>query len=56
MVIIGNFVEIAERRDLKIIGDTPELATRLLISAEPDTVVIESCTKLLLGGLFDCRS
>ena len=55
MVITGEFIGVAERRDLEIIGDTPELAVRLQISAEPDTMVIEGATRHLLGNLFECR-
>ncbi|MFI5015731.1 MAG: AAA family ATPase [Hyphomicrobiales bacterium] len=55
MVIVGNFIVFAEGRNLKIVGDTPELATRLRMSAEPDTVVIERTTRHLLGNLFECR-
>ena len=55
MVIVGDFVRVGARRDLEIVGDPPELAARLQISAEPDTVVIESATKRLVGILFECR-
>jgi predicted ATPase/DNA-binding winged helix-turn-helix (wHTH) protein len=55
MVIVGSFIGVAERRDLEIVGDTPELAARLQISADPDTVVIERATRHLLGNLFECR-
>ncbi len=55
MVIIGNFTSLAELRNLEIVGDTPELAGRLQMSAEPDTVVVERVTRHLLGNLFECR-
>jgi class 3 adenylate cyclase/tetratricopeptide (TPR) repeat protein len=55
MVIVGNFIGFAERRNLEIVGDTPELAARLQMSAEPDTVVVERVTRHLLGNLFECR-
>ena len=56
LVIVGNFSRPAESRDLDIVGDTPELASRLQISAEPDAVVIESTTRHLLGDLFEYRA
>jgi DNA-binding winged helix-turn-helix (wHTH) protein/predicted ATPase len=52
MVIIG---ESARGRDREIVGDTPDLAARLRLSAQPDTVVIEATTRRLVGDLFDCR-
>ena len=54
MVIVGNFIELAELRKLEIVGDTPELAARLQMSAEPDTVVVERTTRHLLGNHFEC--
>jgi DNA-binding winged helix-turn-helix (wHTH) protein/tetratricopeptide (TPR) repeat protein len=50
MVIIGDPVESGE-----IVGYVPNLAARLLASAQPDTVTIEPTTLRLIGGLFDCR-
>jgi DNA-binding winged helix-turn-helix (wHTH) protein/tetratricopeptide (TPR) repeat protein len=55
MVIIGNFIGLAEHRNLEIVGDTPEQAARLQMSAEPDTVVVEGVTRHLLGNLFECH-
>ena len=55
MAIVGDFIGLAERRNLEIVGDIPELAARLQMSAEPDTVVVERVTRHLLGNLFDCR-
>jgi hypothetical protein len=40
------------RRDT-IIGETPNLATRLQGVAEPNTVVISESTRKLLGNLFE---
>lgn len=39
----------------EIIGDVPNLAGRLLLSAQPDTVAIEPATRRLIANLFDCR-
>jgi DNA-binding winged helix-turn-helix (wHTH) protein/predicted ATPase len=52
LVIIGDG---AEGRDREIVGDTPDLAARLRLSAQPDTVVIEAATRRLVGDLFDCH-
>jgi tetratricopeptide (TPR) repeat protein len=55
MVIIGDAPGISEDRRYEIVGDTPDLAARLQLSAEPDTVAIEAATRRLIGDLFDCR-
>ncbi|MBV8090904.1 MAG: winged helix-turn-helix domain-containing protein, partial [Alphaproteobacteria bacterium] len=55
VVIVGDLVGAGEARDLGIFGDTPDLAVRLRVSAQPDTVTIEPTTWRLIGNLFDCR-
>src|SRR5215469_12928944 len=55
MVIVGDLVGVDEGRDHGIVGDAPDLAMRLQVSAQPDTVTIESTTWRLIGNLFDCR-
>jgi class 3 adenylate cyclase/predicted ATPase len=55
MVIVGDLVGVGELRAHRIIGDAPNLAGRLQLSAEPDTVAIEPATWRLIGNLFDCR-
>jgi DNA-binding winged helix-turn-helix (wHTH) protein len=55
MVIVGDLVGVGEVSDHGIVGDTPDLALRLLASAQPDTVTIEPTTWRLIGSLFDCR-
>src|SRR5271163_4824174 len=52
--VIGDLSEGAFR-DREIVGDAPNLAARLLVSASPDTVVIDRATRRLIGNLFDCR-
>jgi DNA-binding winged helix-turn-helix (wHTH) protein/predicted ATPase len=47
---LGNASE-----DREIVGDAPNLAMQLRLSAEPGIVVIEPATRRLIGGLFDCR-
>jgi len=38
-----------------IVGDAPNLAARLSLSAQPDTVAIEASTRRLVGDLFKYR-
>ena len=55
LVIVGNLLLASAHRDLEIVGDAPELAAQLRISAGSGTVVVESATRHLLGDLFECR-
>ena len=55
MVIVGDLVGVGEVPDHGIVGDAPDLAARLQVSAKPDTVTIEPTTWRLIGNLFDCR-
>jgi class 3 adenylate cyclase len=55
MVIIGDLVGVGALRDHEIVGDVPNLAARLLVSASPGTVAIDRATRRLIGNLFDCR-
>ena len=56
MVIIGDPVGGDALRDREIVGGVPNLAARLLASAQPDTVAIDQVTRRLIGNLFDCRA
>jgi class 3 adenylate cyclase/tetratricopeptide (TPR) repeat protein len=38
-----------------MVGDAPNLAARLSLSAQADTVAIEPSTRRIIGNLFDCR-
>jgi DNA-binding winged helix-turn-helix (wHTH) protein/predicted ATPase len=55
MVIVGDLAGVGEVRDHGIVGDAPDLAMRLQVSAQPDTVTIGPTTWRLIGNLFDCR-
>jgi DNA-binding winged helix-turn-helix (wHTH) protein len=44
MVIVGDLVAVGEVREHGIVGDAPDLAVRLQVSARPDTVAIEPTT------------
>jgi TolB-like protein/DNA-binding winged helix-turn-helix (wHTH) protein/class 3 adenylate cyclase/predicted ATPase len=54
MVIIGDLVGAGEVPDHGIVGDTPDLAVRLQLTAQPDTVTIERTAWRLIGNLFNC--
>ena len=55
MVIVGEPVGTGATRGEGMVGDAPNLAARLLLSAQADTVAIEASTRRLIGNLFDCR-
>jgi len=55
MVIIGDPVGGGALRDREIVGDIPNLAARLRVSAQPVMVAIDRVTRCLIGNLFDCR-
>jgi DNA-binding winged helix-turn-helix (wHTH) protein len=55
VVIIGDPVGDGALRDGEIVGDVPNLAARLLVSAQPNMVAIDRVTRRLIGNLFDCR-
>jgi len=54
-VIVGDAAGIGRDWRHEIIGDTPDLAARLQISAQPGMVAIETTTRRLIGDLFDYR-
>jgi TolB-like protein/DNA-binding SARP family transcriptional activator/predicted ATPase/class 3 adenylate cyclase len=55
MIIVGDLVGAGVARGESIVGNAPNLATRLALSTPPDTVVVELATRGLIGNLFDCR-
>jgi DNA-binding winged helix-turn-helix (wHTH) protein/predicted ATPase len=55
MVIIGDLAGAGEVWEHGTVGDAPDLAVRLQLSAQSDTVTIEPSTWRLIGNLFDCR-
>lgn len=53
-VVIG-LIGAGSAQELAVVGETPNLAARLQVLAEANTVVIDSRTRRLLGGLFEYR-
>jgi class 3 adenylate cyclase/predicted ATPase len=52
LVVVGD---LGVAQEHEVIGETPNLAARLQDCAEHNTVVIDSNTRRLTGGLFDYR-
>lgn len=55
LVIVGNLHGAAGRNEPDLAGETPNLAARLQGIAEPNTIVVASATRQLLGQLFEWR-
>src|SRR5712671_411157 len=55
MVVVGDLVGSGKGQERDIVGETPNLASRLQGIAEPNTVVIAEATRNLLGNLFELR-
>jgi predicted ATPase/class 3 adenylate cyclase len=51
LVVVGE----GEARMRGLVGDTPELAMRLQVLAEPDTIVVSEATRRLLGKTFEMK-
>jgi len=56
LVIVGDLIGEGASQEHEVVGETPNLASRLQALAEPDTVVIDGSTRRLVGGLFDSLS
>ena len=53
LVVVG---QIGKEREAIAVGDTPNIAARLLTIAKPGTVIATISTYRLLHGLFDCQA
>ena len=53
LVVVGDLVGSGEAQERGIVGETPNLASRLQAIAEPNTVVLAESTRKLLGDLFE---
>jgi class 3 adenylate cyclase/tetratricopeptide (TPR) repeat protein len=56
LVVVGDLIADDPSHECEVVGETPNLAARLQALAEPDTVVIDSNTRRLLGYLFEYRT
>ena len=55
LVVVGDLLGSGEAQERGVVGDTPNLAARLQVVAEPDMVVIAEGTRRLLGNLFELQ-
>jgi class 3 adenylate cyclase/predicted ATPase len=53
LVVVGDLIGSGEARERGIVGETPNLASRLQAMAAPNTVLIGESTRRLLGNLFE---
>jgi class 3 adenylate cyclase len=53
LVVVGDLIGAGAAQEQAVVGETPNLAARLQVLAEPGTVVIAPSTRQLTGGLFD---
>ncbi|WP_338696736.1 AAA family ATPase [Bradyrhizobium sp. 26S5] len=53
LVIVGDLIGDGASQQHEVVGETPNLASRLQALAKPDTVVIDGSTRRLVGGLFE---
>ena len=52
-VVVGDLVGDELMEEEAVVGETPNLAARLQVVAQPGAVVIASTTRQLIGGLFE---
>jgi class 3 adenylate cyclase/predicted ATPase len=55
LVVVGDLIGAGSAQERLVVGETPNLAARLQVLAEPDTVVIAAGTRRLVGALFEYR-
>jgi class 3 adenylate cyclase/predicted ATPase len=55
LVVVGDLIGSGEAQERGVVGETPNLAARLQVLAEPNAVVIADSTRRLLGNLFELR-
>jgi class 3 adenylate cyclase len=53
LVVVGDLIGEGTAKESSVVGDTPNLAARLQIVAEPNAVVIDKATRLQVGALFE---
>jgi class 3 adenylate cyclase/tetratricopeptide (TPR) repeat protein len=55
LVVVGDLFGLGASGEQAIVGETPNLAARLLGIAEPNNVVIAESTRKLVGNLFELQ-
>jgi class 3 adenylate cyclase/predicted ATPase len=55
LVVVGDLIGEGSAREQSVVGETPNLASRLQALAPPDAVVIAAATHRLVGDLFEYR-
>src|SRR5215471_18525213 len=55
LVVVGDLIGEGSAQEQSVVGETPNLAARLQVLAEPGAVVIPAVTRRLTGGLFEYR-
>jgi class 3 adenylate cyclase/predicted ATPase len=55
LVVVGDLVGSGQAQERGIVGETPNLAARLLGLAEPNMVLLAPSTRKLLGNLFELQ-
>jgi class 3 adenylate cyclase/tetratricopeptide (TPR) repeat protein len=55
MVVVGDLIGDGAAREQAVVGETPNLAARLQMLADPGTVLIDANTHRLTGGHFNYR-
>ena len=55
LVVVGDLIGTGSAQEQAVVGETPNLASRLQGIAEPNTVVIAEDTRSLLGSLFELQ-
>jgi class 3 adenylate cyclase/predicted ATPase len=53
LVVVGDLIGEGPSREFALVGDAPNLASRLQALAGPSQILIAPRTRLLLGGLFE---
>ena len=53
VVVVGDLIGSGAAQEQAVVGETPNLAARLQVLAEPNMVVIAEGTRRLLGNLFE---
>lgn len=56
VVIVGDLIGAGSSLEWSVVGETPNLASRLQTLAQPNTVIIDSVTRGITGGIFEYLS